>query len=437
VTRSGAVAVLGVLAAAVLAAPARAQTAAGDERPAVLLVMDSSKSMSEPAGNGGTRLDAAKAAVEEVLKAVPAEAPLGLRVYGSQLSGVSRAQGCTDTRLVAPVKAGNRAAISAAIQGLEGKGRTPIGRSLLATPGDFGPTDRRKQVILVSDGGDNCAPPDPCRAARRIARAGLELNVSVVGLQVNPRVRRQLRCIARAGGGTYVDAQDPDRLREELLAAFARAFRAYQPRGTELQGAAQPDAAPQVGNGLYQGEIAPGETQYAAVEAKRGERLFVASTLLVPVGVKGSGAFALDLVDPGGDTTEADGTAISGGNDVNGVNETLAFATDPAGFGSDFEPGVYRIRTRVNDNSLQVSKLRYELAVQALGPDERPGLVRTPGPAPRPVATATPSAAPGTERSDGAGADDGSDAPVLAGVAVGGLALGLAASALLRRRRRE
>jgi von Willebrand factor type A domain len=421
---------LAVVCAALLAAPAVAQT---DERPAVLLVMDSSKSMNEPAGNGGTRLDAAKAAVEEVLKAVPAEAPLGLRVYGSQLSGVSRAQGCTDTRLVAPVKAGNRAAVSAAVQALEGKGRTPIGRSLLATRRDFGPTERRKQVILVSDGGDNCAPPDPCRAARRIARSGLELNVSVVGLQVNPRVRRQLRCIARAGGGTYVDAENPDRLREELLAAFARAFRAYEPRGTELQGTPQPADAPQVGNGLYQGRIGRGETQYAAVEVKRGERLFVAGTLLVPLGTKGSGAFQLELQQRGGESVDSDSTAIGGSSTVGGVNQTLTVTTDTAGLVPDFPPGVYRIRLTVEDNGLQDSTFDYELAVQALGPDERPGLVRTPGPAPKPVAGATASPTPGAK---GGGADDGgSDGPVLLGVAAGGLVLGLGLSALLRRRR--
>ena len=310
--RSGAVALSGVLLAAALAAPAAAQTGAADERPAVLLLMDASKSMNEPAGDGGTRLDAAKAAVEEVLEAVPEEAPLGLRVYGSQLSGVSRAEGCRDTELVAPVEAGSRAAISDAVQALEGKGRTPIGRSLLATPRDFGPGERRRQVILVSDGGDNCAPPDPCRAARRVARAGLDLTVSVVGLQVNPRVRRQLRCIARAGGGTYVDAGDPDRLREELLAAFARAFRAYEPRGTELDGAPEPASAPQVGSGLYQGELAPGEPEFAAVEVKAGERLFAAGTLLVPLDWDGDGAFRFEVLDERGNEVEGESTLVRG-----------------------------------------------------------------------------------------------------------------------------
>ena len=54
-------------------------------------------------------------------------------------------------------------------------------------------------MILVSDGGDNCAPPNPCEAAEQVSKQGVDLSISVVGLQVNERVRRQLECIARAG----------------------------------------------------------------------------------------------------------------------------------------------------------------------------------------------------------------------------------------------
>ena len=170
---------------------------------------------------------------------VPEGAQVGLRVYGNKLSGVSRARACRDTTLVTPVGPLDKDQFRSQVESLEGKGRTPIGRSLLKAPDDLGPSGDRT-VILVSDGGDNCAPPQPCSAARQIARRGLKLSISVVGLQVNDRVRRQLECIAKAGGGTYVDAQDPEALKRELLAAFARAFRAYEATGTPVQGT--PDA---------------------------------------------------------------------------------------------------------------------------------------------------------------------------------------------------
>ena len=114
-------------------------------------------------------------------------------------------------------------------------------------------------MILVSDGLDNCAPPAPCRA-RGVAQRGVELTISVVGFAVDERVRRQMRCIARVGGGTYVDAGDTDRCARELLAAFARAFRATSrrhavPRARPSRGGAAP------GQRLYQGELSPGEAR--------------------------------------------------------------------------------------------------------------------------------------------------------------------------------
>jgi hypothetical protein len=118
------------------------------------------------------------------------------------------------------------------------------------------------------------------------------------------------------------------------------------------------------------------------------------------------------------------------------VNETLAVATDPAAPDSGFPPGRYQVRLALDNVDDETTALPYELAVETLGPDERPGLVREPGPEPEPVATPAPSPAPGTDADESAEGGGSSDAPLLAGAAVGGLAVGLAASVLMRRRRR-
>ncbi|MEA2177354.1 MAG: Ca-activated chloride channel, partial [Solirubrobacteraceae bacterium] len=69
----------------------------------MLVILDGSDSMNEDAGDGGNRLDAAKSALGELIDAVPEGANVGLRVYGSEVSDVSRAEGCRDTKLVSPV----------------------------------------------------------------------------------------------------------------------------------------------------------------------------------------------------------------------------------------------------------------------------------------------------------------------------------------------
>ena len=73
--------------------------------------------------------------------------------------------------------------------------------------------------MLVSDGGDNCAPPAPCGVAREIAKGGVALKIQAVGFQVKSGARRQLQCIADAGGGRYVDADNAQELGGQLRVA--------------------------------------------------------------------------------------------------------------------------------------------------------------------------------------------------------------------------
>ena len=88
----------------------------------MLVILDGSDSMNEDAGDGGTRLDAAKAALGELIDAVPEGAKVGLRVYGNELSGVSRAKGCRDTNLVTPVGPLDRTGFRSEVESAGGQG---------------------------------------------------------------------------------------------------------------------------------------------------------------------------------------------------------------------------------------------------------------------------------------------------------------------------
>jgi Ca-activated chloride channel family protein len=380
-------------------------------------------------------MEAARTAVAEVLDTIPAQAPLGLRVYGARVAGQGRAKACADTELVAPVQAGGRDALRARVAALEGKGRTPIGRSLLATPDDFPEDGRRHQVILVSDGLDNCAPPSPCAAARRVARRGVSLSISVVGFALDEEARRQMRCIARVGGGTYVDAGDTDKLREELLAAFARAFRGYEPSGTRVEGGPDLATAPRLGAGLYQGELRAGEPQTFALDVAAAERLFAAGTLIVPADLGGGGTYRVAVLDRDGEEIDFEQRAFDSRDTVSGLAETLAMRVEPAGLDPDLPPGTYGVQLTAEADDIGARTVPIELALETLGPGERPGRVREPGPEPAPAAAATPEPTPTPAATAAPVEDGGGGAPVLAGVAVGGLVAGFAGGFALRRRR--
>ena len=245
-----------------------------DTRNRALIVLDASKSMNEDAGNGGTRLDAAKQAVDALVDRLPAGAPLGharVRLEGRE---ASRAEGCADTELTCPVGPLDKdGAARHASTALTGKGRTPIGASLLAVPDDLGPAEGRRSVVLVSDGGDNCAPPAPCKAAER-GRQARRRAVDLASSASRSTSASAASCAASrsVGGGSYVDVDDAGRLGEELSALLARAFRAYEPAGTEVEGGPSPATGALLGAGLYQDEHrAPGDARrWFAVDVPAG-----------------------------------------------------------------------------------------------------------------------------------------------------------------------
>jgi Ca-activated chloride channel family protein len=425
----------GVLLAALLLAPGAANAQTSDTRNRAMIVLDASKSMNEDAGNGGTRLDAAKKAVDALVDRLPEGAPLGLRVYGSKVSETSRAEGCKDTELPVPVGPLDKAALRSTVNALEGKGRTPIGNSLLAVPDDLGSAVGRRSVVLVTDGGDNCAPPDPCKAAEEVARRGVEMSISVVGFQVNDRVRKQLRCIADAGGGSYVDVDDADQLGGELAALLSRAYRSYEPTGTKVAGGPSRAQATALGERLFLDTLPPEEApRWFSVDVPAGRRLVVSATAIPPWGSSGAGAFVLDLYKPGADRAGPDESAgISGTSQDTVAGTTLTHSVrmvqgDP--------PGKYFFTVNIEHRSgdgLGVD-VPVELAVQLLKPGATVGMVRAPGQLATPAPTATPR--PKATPAPAAAEEDGSLSGwlvVLAAI-VGGIALGFAASAVLMRK---
>jgi Ca-activated chloride channel family protein len=423
--------VLLLVLAVALTVPAAAGAQSSDTRNRAVIVLDASKSMNEDAGNGGTRLDAAKKAFGQLVERLPAGAPIGLRVYGSKVDEASRAEGCKDTELTVPVGPLDKGKLAGTVQALQGKGRTPIGNSLLATPDDLGAAEGRRSVVLVSDGGDNCAPPNPCTAAKRIAKQGVDLSISVVGLQVNERVRKQLQCIARAGGGSYVDVQDAGKLGDELAAALARAFRSYEPTGTKVAGASTAqDKAPALGPGQFQDVMQPGDERFYAVDVPAGRRLFASVTAIPSKTAAGQAALDTELLGPDGDKLDTFGQVMYGKDAGEGGRER-SYGLRSEFAGADGVPaGRYRLHVKIEDDGIDPEPVPLELGVQLLEPGEAPALVREAGrltpdatPTPRPAATAAPAT----------GGSKTSWAVVLI-VAVAGLVLGLALATRLGRK---
>ena len=233
----------------------------------VIIVLDGSGSMKEPSGDGRTRMEAAKGGLGKVIEALPEDAKVGLRVYGSKIS--DGAGSCEDSTLLVPVDDVDKAALTAGVKKLKPLGNTPIAYSLKQAIKDL-PDDGPRSIVLVSDGEENCGG-DPCKVARDLRKGGTDFYVDVVGLQVDRKSRDQLTCIASAGGGTYYDVKDISRLDSTLKRASVRAARGYVESGLPVEGGTSVSNAAKIEDGQWLDTIGDtGAEHYSIPDAGKG-----------------------------------------------------------------------------------------------------------------------------------------------------------------------
>ncbi|QNE17287.1 VWA domain-containing protein [Kribbella qitaiheensis] len=285
IRRFAALAAVSALAAAFSFANAPTAAAEGELSP-VMVVLDSSGSMTaRDAGGTGTRMDAAKRAVGSMVDGLPAQAQVGLAIYGAGTgsSGAEKAAGCRDVRVVQPVQTVDKAALKRAVSATKASGYTPIGQALRTAAAQL-PKEGQRSVVLVSDGEDTCAPPQPCDVAKELHQQGVDLHVHAIGFRVDAKARAQLACIAQNTGGTYHDASDADSLLGVLGRVTERALRHYEPTGKPVTGTKDPFTAPTLEPGQYLDTIDPVEERFYAADLKAGETAYFAATAVFPRG---------------------------------------------------------------------------------------------------------------------------------------------------------
>lgn len=285
IRRLAALAAVSALTAAFSFANAPAATAEGELSP-VMVVLDSSGSMTaRDAGGSGTRMDAAKRAVTSMVAGLPDQAQVGLTIYGAGTGsgGSEKAAGCKDVRVVQPVATVNKPVLTRAVTAAKASGYTPIGHSLRVAAAQL-PKEGQRSIVLVSDGEDTCAPPQPCEVAKELHKQGVDLHVHAIGFRVDAKARAQLACIAQNTGGTYHDASDADSLLGVLGRVTERALRHYEPTGKPITGTADPFTAPTMTPGQYLDTLNAEEERFYSAELKTGDTAYFAATAVFPRG---------------------------------------------------------------------------------------------------------------------------------------------------------
>ena len=396
------------------ATAARAATQEDDEAdPALLLIMDSSGSMNASDGGGGTKIQAAKEALNGVVNALPADSLVGLRVYGHRIPNTDERRGCKDTELISPVGPLDRSGMRQQIRSFDAKGFTPIGLSLLKGARDL-PSEGERTIVLVSDGIDTCAPPPPCAVAKRISKQGVELRIDTVGFQVDPRARRELQCIARVAKGSYVDAPSSAELSDRLAQLSLRALRKFEVSGTAVTGGSSTASATVLESGQFTDTISPGDELYYAVELAEGQAVRAAASTVG--GIDSLATLTLTLTNPDDEYITYD-AAVAAGESLQSIalrSETIGpGATDPALESA----GTYYLQLELEEQGDPAEEFPVEIVVDVTGEAVEP----TPTEEPPPAEEDDP---------DQAAPEDSSTSSNTAMLAVGGIAFALLGAAL-------
>lgn len=267
-------AAVGIAAITVLVGPAAASAAvlgsagsatqpvaapAEGTRPPVMIVLDASGSMNADDAPG-SRIEAAKKAVTGLLSQMPADVKVGLQVFGSRTgsSDADKAAGCKDIVTLAKVGPLNKPSLTGMVAKIKASGYTPIATALQEAAKAL-PAEGPRSIMLVSDGEETCAPPEPCDVAKQLKQQGIDLTVHTIGFKVDDVARGQLSCIAAATGGSYADADDAAQLEQKLDTGFQRAAQKYSPKGTSVHGTPRPAAdSPVLAPGQYLDKLEAG-----------------------------------------------------------------------------------------------------------------------------------------------------------------------------------
>ncbi|MGV0715518.1 VWA domain-containing protein [Mycolicibacterium sp. XJ662] len=183
-----------------------------------VLILDGSGSMTE-ADAPGPRIDAAKSAAHGLIDALPDASTIALQTYGTTTGSAEadKQAGCRDVTVLLPLGPMNRDTMNDAIDSITPSGYTPISLALQTAADQLPADDTPQAIVLVSDGEETCDTP-PCDTAAQIKQSHPGLTISTIGFKVDGPAADQLRCIADATGGIYVQAANADQLAARLLA---------------------------------------------------------------------------------------------------------------------------------------------------------------------------------------------------------------------------
>ena len=171
----------------------------------ILFIFDASGSMWAKLDKS-TRIQVAKETIGKLVEKIDADDNVGLIVYGHR-----NASDCNDIETMLPIKKIDKAGFTAKIKALNPKGKTPIAKSINQALALLRGMNEHVTVILITDGLETCEG-NACETVKNARAAGVKITMHVVGFGIAEKDLAPLECIAQAGGGQYIPANNAEEL---------------------------------------------------------------------------------------------------------------------------------------------------------------------------------------------------------------------------------
>jgi len=166
----------------------------------IMFILDASGSMWGEI-EGRDKIAIAKEVMAGLIGDLPDNTRAGLVAYGHRRKG-----DCKDVEELVHISPLDKEGLIRTIKGLSPRGKTPITHSVRVTAEKLKVLEDETTIILVSDGKESCGE-DPCPLVRELKESGLRFVMHVIGFDVGQEGRKQLECMAEAGGGRYFTAK--------------------------------------------------------------------------------------------------------------------------------------------------------------------------------------------------------------------------------------
>ncbi|GIN91567.1 hypothetical protein J6TS1_15270 [Siminovitchia terrae] len=185
----------------------------------VAVLIDASGSMNADVP-GGNKMALAKSSIKQFSESLGDNVNVSLSVFGHKGTGSDQDKklSCGNIETVYSLQPFDQKKFTEALEQFNASGWTPLASAIQHAEKELkaASSEQTKTLIyVVSDGVETC-DGDPVQAAKDAKKSMTDLQINIIGFDVDNEADRQLKEVASAGGGEYTSVKNKQELDEEI-----------------------------------------------------------------------------------------------------------------------------------------------------------------------------------------------------------------------------